>query len=198
MGPAGDSTSVLVYDSTLGSLGITASTVLVTGSILPSVDSTYDLGAPSSQWRSLYVAFSTIYIGRAKITSDSAGNIFTTNASNVNVAVGTKINILTVTGTSLTPSTSPAITASKYGYYYNITNSRFNTLTLPTSSASTDSGSFWVLRNATQSYLNITVTYTGTTGDGSASSGVVTIPPANSLTIAFTSSGSGSGAYTFF
>jgi hypothetical protein len=100
-----------------------------------------------------------------------------------------------VTGTSLTPATTPAITSSNYGTYFNITNSGFNTLTLPTSTYSTDSNAFWVLRNNTASYLSITTTYTGTGGGGSGS---LTIPPANSTTIMFTSNTSGSNAYTFF
>jgi hypothetical protein len=100
-----------------------------------------------------------------------------------------------VTGTSLTPSTTPAITSNNYGTYFNITNSGFSTLTLPTSTYSTDANAFWVLRNNTSSYLSITTTYTGTGGGGSAT---LSIPPANSTTLMFTSNISGSAAYTFF
>jgi hypothetical protein len=100
-----------------------------------------------------------------------------------------------VTGTSLTGGTTPSITTLNYGTYFNITNSGFNTLTLPTSTYSTDSNAFWVLRNNTSTYLSITTTYTGTGGGGSAT---LTIPPANSTTIMFTSNTSGSNAYTFF
>jgi len=100
-----------------------------------------------------------------------------------------------VTGTSLTGGTTPSITNTNYGTYFNITNSGFNTLTLPTSTYSTDANGHWVLRNNTSSYLSITTTYTGTGGGGSAS---LVIPPANSTTIMFTSNASGSNAYTFF
>jgi hypothetical protein len=184
-----------------GNLGINANAgsanILVTGSIIPTTDNTYDLGAPGSTFRALYLAASTIYIGKGKISADANGNMFMTNLASTQTYMGsgTKINVASVTGTSLTPSTSPAITAATYGYYYNISNSRFNTLTLPTS-YSGDTGSYWVLRNNTQSYLNITVTYTGSSGG--SGTGVITIPPANSITVAFTSSGQGSGSYTFF
>jgi hypothetical protein len=99
-----------------------------------------------------------------------------------------------VTGTILNSSSSPAISTSTYGRYYSITNSAFATITLPSSSAG-DIGSFWVFRNNTAAYLSITVTYAGTGGGGT---GLVTIPPANALTIVFTTSTSGLGAYTFF
>jgi hypothetical protein len=180
-----------------GTMNMNANNIIATGSIIPSADNTYDLGSADSTFRSLYLAASTIYIGKGKISADSNGNMFITNLASTQTYIGsgTKLNVASVTGTSLTPSTSPAITAATYGYYYNISNSRFNTLTLPTS-YSGDTGSFWVLRNNTQSYLNITVTYTGSSGG--SGTGVITIPPANSITVAFTSSGQGSGSYTFF
>jgi hypothetical protein len=102
-----------------------------------------------------------------------------------------------VTGTSLTSGTSPTIVATSYGTHYNILNSAFSAITLPTSSATTDLNAYWVFRNNTGAYLSITVTYTGTGGGGT---GILTIPPANSTTIMFVAgtTTSGIGAYAFF
>jgi hypothetical protein len=100
-----------------------------------------------------------------------------------------------VTSNSLTTGTTPAITASNYGTHFNITNSGFNTITLPTSSGTTDLNAYWVFRNSTSSYLNVTVTYTGTGGGGSST---LTIPPSNSTTIMFVTATSGVTAYAFF
>jgi hypothetical protein len=100
-----------------------------------------------------------------------------------------------VTGTSLTTISTPAILATNYGTFFNITNSGFNTLTLPTSTYATDSNAYWVLRNNTGVYLNVTVTYTGSGGGGA---GTAVFPPATSTTLMFTSNAAGSNAYTFF
>lgn len=43
--------------------------------ILPSTDSTYDLGSADKKWRSLYVSGDTIYIGNAALSITADGNI---------------------------------------------------------------------------------------------------------------------------
>jgi hypothetical protein len=137
------------------------------------------------------------------IQTDANNNISLSATSDTKVSVsgglmitnGYRPSYALVSGTSLTTSTTPAILATNYGTYFNITNSGFNTLTLPTSTYATDANAYWVLRNNTGAYLSISVTYTGTGGGGAST---LTIPPANSTTIMFTSNTSGSGAYTFF
>jgi hypothetical protein len=189
-----------------GDFNVTASTAIhITGSLIPSADNTYDLGAPGSTFRTLYVAASTINIGTGRISADSGGNVFVTNSQNRSTYISTsggggggsstKITVAAVTGIILNSSSSPALTTATYGTYYSITNSAFDTITLP-NSAGADTGSFWVFRNNTRAYLNITVTYTGSTSG--EDTGIVTIPPENSLTIVFTSSGAGVGSYTCF
>jgi collagen type VII alpha len=85
-----------------------------------------------------------------------------------------------VTGTSLTSLTTPAISTLTYSTYYNITNSGFNTLTLPSGMVSGDSGAFWVLRNNTTSYLVFNPTYNSGTGPTT-----VAIPPTTGVTLAW-------------
>lgn len=45
------------------------------GHIIPALNSTYDLGSPSKQWRSIYVGTETLYINNVPITVDEDGNL---------------------------------------------------------------------------------------------------------------------------
>jgi hypothetical protein len=92
--------------------------------------------------------------------------------------------------------TTSNLTTGAYGYHYNITNSGFNAITLGSSTGSAnDYGAYWVFRNNTGTYLNITVTYTVS---GGTPSNTVTIPPANSLTMMFIATSGGSAGVVFF
>ncbi len=82
------------------------------------------------------------------------------------------LTINEVTGTSQT------LASSNWNQYFYITNSGFNAVTLPATTATSNAGYFWTLRNATQSYLSITLTNTL-----SLTSPLV-IPPANATTLA--------------
>ncbi len=84
----------------------------------------------------------------------------------------TTLTISEVTGTSQT------LSSSNYSTYFYLTNSGFNSLTLPSSTATTDGGRYWVLRNATNTYLSITLTNTLNL------TSPITIAPTNSLTLA--------------
>lgn len=59
-----------------------------------------------------------------------------------------------VSGTSLT------LSATNYNFFFYLTNSAFNAVTLPTSTATSAGGNFWLLRNATTGNLAITLTNT--------------------------------------
>jgi hypothetical protein len=77
-----------------------------------------------------------------------------------------------VTGTSQT------LSSSNYNTFFYLTNAGFNAVTLPATTATTAAGNYWGLRNATSSYLSITLTNTL-----SLTSPLV-IPPANTQTLA--------------
>jgi hypothetical protein len=47
----------------------------VPGSIIPNVDVAYDLGSPTSKFRSLYISSSTIYIGTSSISVSDSGQM---------------------------------------------------------------------------------------------------------------------------
>jgi len=66
----------------------TTSLLTLNGSIIPSVDSTYDLGTSSTQWRSLYVSSSTIYIGGQPLTVVQPGNKLEFNGQEVGAGGG--------------------------------------------------------------------------------------------------------------
>jgi hypothetical protein len=117
------------------------------------------------------------------LSSGTVTNVLTYNASTGSVGYGTvssgpptSVNVFTVSGTSL------ALTTASAGYYYYITNTGFNALTMP-GTLPTTAGTFWTLRNATSSYLSVTV----------ANNANLTTPliltPSNNTTIVVTVSG---------
>ena len=67
------------------------------GSLVPSADLTYDLGSTSSQWRSLYVGTSTIYLGGTAL-SVAGGNI-TINGNPIQAGAQTGSTSTLVNGT---------------------------------------------------------------------------------------------------
>ena len=81
------------------------------------------------------------------------------------------ISVTETSGTSLT------LASSNYNSFFYLTNAGFNAVTLPASTATTAAGNYWTLRNATQSYLSITLTNTLTLTSPLA------IPPENSATL---------------
>jgi hypothetical protein len=133
------------------------------------------------------------------LSADATGQLVVLSQSKANpetpplqTTVGSgAITIANVTTTSLTASTSPALTTSTYFTYYNITNSGFNALTLP-ASIPTAAGSYWVLRNNTSTYLSITVTNNANVTTPTS------IPPSNSITIAVSGTGSSTDGYVLF
>uniref|UniRef100_A0A6C0J3C6 Uncharacterized protein n=1 Tax=viral metagenome TaxID=1070528 RepID=A0A6C0J3C6_9ZZZZ len=73
-------------------------------------------------------------------------------------------------------------TLAAFGIHYDITNSGFNALTIPSGINSNDSNAYWILRNNTSSYLSVAITNSA----GGTAPSSVTIPPANSVTLMFT------------
>ena len=92
----------------------------------------------------------------------------------VNGATGPAFTTLTV---SEVTGTSASLSSSNYSTYFYLTNSGFNALTLPSSTATSDGGRYWTLRNATNAYLSITLTNTLNLVSP------VIIAPSNSLTL---------------
>lgn len=44
-------------------------------SLIPSADSTYDLGTPTKKWKELYLSGNTIHLGETKLSADGDGNV---------------------------------------------------------------------------------------------------------------------------
>ena len=63
----------------------TASLASVSGSIVPSENTLYNLGSPTQQWHSLYVSSSTLYIGNIAVTVNGAGQL-TVDGANVSTS----------------------------------------------------------------------------------------------------------------
>ena len=96
-----------------------------------------------------------------------------------------------VTSTPLTVGST-----NTFGTYYNITTSALNAITLPAITWANDCNAYWVFRNNSGTYLNITFTYTGTYT--SAPANPVTIPPANSITMMVTYPVAATSNYVLF
>jgi hypothetical protein len=88
------------------------------------------------------------------------------------------------------------VAANSYGTHFNLTNSAFSTMTLPTITWANDSNGYWVFRNNTSTYLSVTITYT--TAGTTAPTNPVVIPPANSTTIMVTYPGASTSNYVLF
>ena len=82
-----------------------------------------------------------------------------------------KITVSEVSGTSQT------LSSANYNTFFYLSNSGFNAVTLPSTTATSDGGNYWTLRNATTNYLSITLTNTLTLVSP------LTIPPENSVTL---------------
>jgi hypothetical protein len=84
-------------------LSTTTSSITVSTNLIPSADLTYDLGSTSSQWRSLYVGTSTIYLGGVAVSI--AGGNLTINGNPVSASTslvnGTSTLALSTTGSIL-------------------------------------------------------------------------------------------------
>jgi hypothetical protein len=83
-----------------------------------------------------------------------------------------------VTGTSQT------LSSANYNTYFYLTNSGFNAVALPATTATTAAGNFWALRNASGASLSITLTNTLNL------TSPLVIPPANTQTLAISGASS--------
>jgi hypothetical protein len=199
-GGAGGGSSYL-SNITIVSSGETTSGRLAPGSANSLYVSGVGTGGSNSSGGNGLVAITTnvvfVLSEAMRIHSNSYLGIGTTApATHLDVSGGLTVRngfrplYLNVSGTSLT------VPANSFGTHYNITNSGFSSLTLPTINWSNDSNGYWVFRNNTSSYLSTTVTYTsaGTT----APTNPVVIPPANSTTIMVTYPGATTSNYVLF
>ena len=79
------------------------------------------------------------------------GSVGTTGATGIGIPA---MLVQEVSGTSLT------LSATNYNYFFYLSNSGFNAVTLPSSTATSAGGNYWSLRNATAGNLSITLTNT--------------------------------------
>lgn len=115
------------------------------------------------------------------IGSDGAtGNTGATGPTGVTGIGGGASKITTVENTG----TSQTLSSANYNTFFYLNNSGFNAATLPATTATTDGGNYWTLRNATQSYLSVTLTNNLTL------TSPLIIPPENSSTLVISGSAS--------
>jgi hypothetical protein len=119
---------------------------------------------------------------RVGIGTDSPSGVFdlcgtATRPSYIRSALYSRVPIVDVTGNALNiASVDPSS-----GTHYNITNSTFNTLTLPASTTTAQGGTFWVFKNNSPGTLSLTI------GNNQNLPSNIGIPAGNSLTVAVSS-----------
>ena len=94
---------------------IGAPNVIVTGSMLPSANITYDLGSPTQRWRSGWFSGTTIYIGNESISADTSGNWTLTSGSS-SVTLGVNANFVAASATIAGNVISGNVSATNYNY----------------------------------------------------------------------------------
>jgi len=62
-------------------------TQTLSGSILPSVDNTYDLGSPDYQWRDVYISSGSLYIDGTKVLSSTTQELTITTDSGQSIKI---------------------------------------------------------------------------------------------------------------
>ena len=112
--------------------------------------------------------------GFGVFTSGPRAGLGSVNALDVSGTLYGRLPVTVVTGTSVDISANYAALANSYLY---ITNSGFNTITNPSTTTTTQGGTFFQFKNATSSYLSVTMANSVTIPSP------VIIPPSNAVTL---------------
>ena len=70
-----DSDYILARASNIQNLRDSGSDTIITGALLPAVDSAQNIGSPTKRFKDLYLSGSTLYIGNVAIGADSSGDV---------------------------------------------------------------------------------------------------------------------------
>jgi hypothetical protein len=91
-----DDTQALIDTLATTGSNIFKGTQTHSGSIVPSVDNTYDLGSPDYQWRDVYISSGSLYIDGTKVLSSTAQEltITTDNGQSLKILEGTTDSIV--------------------------------------------------------------------------------------------------------
>ena len=148
-GPVAGSDTQIIYNNA----GVAGATGLFTYNYTTGTLTTSALAVSNNATLSSLVVSSAVTL--SSLTSGTVTNVLTYNTGTGAVGYGvvgppTSVNVFTVSATSLTLATASA------GFYYYLSNSGFSNITLP-ATVPTTAGTFWTLRNATSSYLSVTV-----------------------------------------
>lgn len=112
--------------------------------------------------------------GLGVFTTGPRAGLGSANALDVSGSVYGRLPVTVVTGTSVDISANYTSLANSYFY---ITNSGFNTITNPSTTATSQGGTFFQFKNATSSSLSVTMANSVTIASP------VIIPPSNAITL---------------
>jgi hypothetical protein len=134
------------------------------------------LTATGASTSTIIAQSSLVYTGTGfgVFTSGPRAGLGSANALDVSGSVYGRLPVTVLTGTSVDISANYAAYANSYLY---ITNSGFNTITNPSVTSTTQGGTFFQFKNATSSYLSVTMANTVTI------TSPVIIPPSNAVTL---------------
>jgi hypothetical protein len=98
-------------------IGLTNTSAFVTGNVVPTDDSVYDLGSPDLKWRSLYVSSNTINIG------ETAVSVNTDPAASSLLSIATGTATVNVVNTSADSNQIPAnlVPFSSFSFGFTVT-----------------------------------------------------------------------------
>jgi len=134
-----------------GPTGPTGPQLRVSTHILPTLDSTYDLGASGSSFRDLYISGNSIYLG-GTVLSASAGS-FSVNNAPLNTSVETLVNPTSVAQTFIQRSLVSSVTA--------ISMSSDGTYITYVTGTTTTNGSIYRSTNSGATFTQVTGSATG-------------------------------------
>jgi hypothetical protein len=121
---------------------------------------------------------SNVIVAQSNVVLTGTGlGVFTTGPRgglDVSGSVYGRLPVTVVTGTSVDISANYGTLANSYFY---ITNSGFNTITNPSTTSTAQGGTFFQFKNATSSYLSVTMANSVTIASP------VIIPPSNAITL---------------
>ena len=96
----GSGSLVFATSPTLTTATLSGNTT-ISGHLLPSATTTYDLGSASNRFRDLYLAGTTIYLGTTKIMLDANGDMITNKNSAGGYPAGSNVAMATKAGAGL-------------------------------------------------------------------------------------------------
>lgn len=159
-----------------GGAGITGPTGPGGGATITTPGPGFLLTATGTSTSAIVAQSNLVFTGTSLglFTTGPRAGLGSANALDVSGVVYGRLPVTIVTGTSVDISANYGALANSYVY---LTNSGFNTITNPSTTSTAQGGTFFQFKNATSSFLSVTMANTVTI------TSPVVIPPSNAVTL---------------